>query len=361
MPNYTEFVLLITPTRLLALSVLLLNGFFLQAQQDFRPGFIVTTASDTVRGEVDYRGNAAMNEVCRFRTEGQKPVEYAPGNIAAYGLSDGRLFVSDTVDGDPLFLERLTSGRISLYSYRNEIYDYYLIEKSGLGLSKLEYRESERWVNGKRVINQSRSHILLLNYYMQDWPEAPAVTEDLGQPRRDNLLRLLEQYHAAVNPVETFEILEDRIPLIVLTPELVAGYNRYHEVLTLMVDNYTRFGAIAHIWMPRVNRKLYFRTGVLYSRFELEATTRSYYKFPVHLEYIYPSRTLRPRISYGHNFNNLTGGTVSGNLGIMARLANRIFLTADYEIEFDEQFVVIPVEFLSHAISVGIAVRLHGQ
>ena len=61
-PNYTDFVLL-------------LNGFFLQA----RPGFIVTTASDTVRGEVDYRGDAAMNEACRFRMEGQQPVEYAPG------------------------------------------------------------------------------------------------------------------------------------------------------------------------------------------------------------------------------------------------------------------------------------------
>ena len=64
--------------------------------------------------------------------------------------------------------------------------------------------------------------------------------------------------------------------------------------------------------MPRVNRNLYFRTGVLYSRLDL----------------------------YG---------------------ATRTFLTASYEIEFEKEFVIIPVAFLSQSVSVGIAVRLNGR
>ena len=302
-----------------------------------------------------------MNENCRFRTEGQQARVYEPGDIEGYGLADGRRFVAETVNERPFFLEQLTSGRVSLYYYRDELGDHYLIDKAGLGLSQLEYRESEKWVNGKRIASKSRSHLLLLNYYLQDWPDAPQATEDLGGPRHDNLIRLLENYHAAVSSNDTFEVLEQKMPLIVLTPEVVAGYTRYAEVPEMKTDNYSRVGALAHIWMPRVNRKLYFRTGVLYSQLDLYGTTRTYYKFPVQLEYVYPSEVFRPSFAYGPNFTNIIAGTVSGNLGAMVRLGNRTFLTAGYEIEFEEEYLIIPVQFLSQSVSVGIAVRLNGR
>ena len=127
-----------------------------------------------------------------------------------------------------------------------------------------------------------------------------------------NLIRLLEDYHAAVGSHHTFYVLEEKLPLIVLTPQVVAGYTRYAEVPEMKMGNFSRVGALAHIWMPRVNRNLCFRTGVLYSRLDL----------------------------YG---------------------ATRTFLTASYEIEFEKEFVIIPVAFLSQSVSVGIAVRLNGR
>ena len=261
-----------------------------------------------------------------------------------------------------MFLERLTNGRISLYYYRDKLDDHYLVDKAGIGLSKLQYRESEGRVNGRNVIRKSTSHILLLNYYMQDWPQAPKVTADLEKPRHDNLIRLLEQYHAALGSAETFDVLEKGTSLIALTAEMVGEYTRYNDNdLEVSVEDYPRVGVLAHIWMPRVNRKLYFRTGVLYSKFTLNGVSRTYYKFPVQLEYIYPSGTIRPRISYGPNFTNLIASTVSGHIGAMARLGKRAYLTAGYEIEFDEEYVVIPVAILSHSVSVGFAVRLSGR
>ena len=65
------------------------------AQQDFRPGYIVTSASDTLRGEVDYRGDIALSELCRYRNGSEQPREFEPEDIRAYGFADGRSFVSE--------------------------------------------------------------------------------------------------------------------------------------------------------------------------------------------------------------------------------------------------------------------------
>ncbi|MGB3801687.1 MAG: hypothetical protein WA952_17855 [Lewinella sp.] len=346
------------PSQSFIIVFLILAISSLSAQHDFRPGFIVTVANDTVAGEVDYRGDVTLNTLASFRTGEGKTAEYAPGTINAYGFDDGRLFVSETVDNQPLFLERLTSGRVDLYYFRDERFNHYLIDKPGLGLSMLEYKETIKRVRGKRVLNRSRSHVLLLNYYLQDWVDAPEKTKDLGEPRHEDLINLLRQYHAAVGAADDFEVLKEQPPLIVVSPELVGGYTKYFDVSDLSVTSYTPVGIIGHLWMPRFNERLYFRTGMLYTRFELESGSRGYYKLPVQLEYIYPSGAFRPRFAFGPNFNNLTANTVSGNIGAMVRVANRVFVTAAYELEFEQEFVIIPVDFLAQSVSVGVSLML---
>lgn len=107
---------------------------------------------------------------------------------------------------------------------------------------------------------------------------------------------------------QSFDVPEEKIPLIVLTPEIVADYTQYAEVPKMETDNYSRVGAPAHIWMPRVSRKPYLRTGVLYSRLDLDGATRTYYKFLVQLEYVYPSDVFRPSFAYGRNFHQYHRG-----------------------------------------------------
>ena len=62
-----------------------------------------------------------------------------------------------------------------------------------------------------------------------------------------NLIRLLEDYHAAVSLHHTFDVLQEKLPLIVLTPEVLAGYTRYAEVPEMKLGNCSRVGALAHI------------------------------------------------------------------------------------------------------------------
>ena len=346
-------------TPFIVCSLLLLASNVLPAQQDFRPGYIVTAAGDTLAGEVDYRGDLALGSEIRYRSADRKATVYTPGDLTAYGFDDGRTFVAHTVEGTSRFLEQLTTGRITLYYFRDDLGDHYLVDKPGLELSKLEYKESVKQVRGKRVFNRSRSHILLLNYFMQDWPAARERTADLGEPNHWKLIQLLEAYHAAVGEEASFEVLREQPPLIVLNPEITAGYTKYFDVNDLRVPSYAPVGIVAHVWMPRINEKLFFRTGVYFTRFQLEDKAMGYYKVPVQLEYVYPTGAFRPRFAYGPNFNNLTAGTVSGNLGAMLRVSDRLFLTAAYELEFEQEFVVVPVDFLAHSVSVGAAMLLN--
>jgi hypothetical protein len=39
----------------------------LQAQTDFRPGYVIGLNGDTIPGEIDYRGDKLMGETCTFR------------------------------------------------------------------------------------------------------------------------------------------------------------------------------------------------------------------------------------------------------------------------------------------------------
>ena len=327
-------------------------------QRDFRPGFIVTTASDTLYGEIDYRGDVAMGKACAFRQIGEGVTEYAPGEIAAYRFADGRLFLSEVIDEKPLFLECLATGIISLYYYRDETGNNYLVDKEGLKLTSLLYRESITNVDGRETYNRSRSHILTLNYFMSDVRDPASITRNLGEPKHHDLLRVLRAYHKALGAEEKLTIYQERAPFVVLLPELTGGFTQYYDVAELADQGYPEIGLIGHFWLPRINEKLYFRTGFSYSRLLVFEEKRGFVKVPLQLEYIAPSGVFRPRIAYGVVFNNLTAHTVSVNLGGNLKLAERLFLTASYDAELEQEFLLVPGRFVAGSIRLGCMVKL---
>ena len=131
---------------------------------------------------------------------------------------------------------------------------------------------------------------------------------------------------------QSFDVPEEKIPLIVLTPEIVADYTQYAEVPKMETDNYSRVGAPAHIWMPRVSSKPYLRTGVLYSRLDLYGATRPTTNSRYNLNMRNRPTSSGQTSPTDGIFTNIIAGTVSGNFGLMVRVAKRSFLTASYEI-----------------------------
>ncbi|WP_167851958.1 hypothetical protein [Hymenobacter elongatus] len=94
------------------------------AQSDFRPGYVVPTTGDTLRGEVDYRGEQRQAILCRFRAAANgAEVAYTPAQLRGYGLAQGQHYHSQLLPGavpQYVFLEVLALGTLALYHHADE-------------------------------------------------------------------------------------------------------------------------------------------------------------------------------------------------------------------------------------------------
>ncbi|WP_460616504.1 outer membrane beta-barrel protein [Hymenobacter ruber] len=107
-----------------------------QAQRNFRPGYIVRPAGDSLRGEVDVRGQQRMGLLCVFRANaGAATTQYTPTELKAYGLQGGARYEACQLPGGlttapggaalsssptTLFMQQLVQGKAKLYSYVDE-------------------------------------------------------------------------------------------------------------------------------------------------------------------------------------------------------------------------------------------------
>ncbi|GAA4362360.1 hypothetical protein GCM10023185_30210 [Hymenobacter saemangeumensis] len=106
-----------------------------QAQKNFKPGYIVRPEGDTLRGEIDQRGPQRMASICVFRPSADAAAtEYKPSMLKAYGLKDGAQYegwqlpavfipastvtTTLTPSAPPTegFLQVLARGRATLYA-----------------------------------------------------------------------------------------------------------------------------------------------------------------------------------------------------------------------------------------------------
>lgn len=154
--------------RLLFLGLLFTAGL-INAQTDFRAGYVIKENNDTLLGEIDYRGDLLMSEICRFRLNDKgKEVEYSPNDIVAYRFNESKYFVSKEFNGKKIFLEFLIKGQINIYYLRDDSGDHYFLEKEGTKIIEIPYEEGIRYKDDVPYFYKSTKHIGLLNYYMQD-------------------------------------------------------------------------------------------------------------------------------------------------------------------------------------------------
>ena len=117
------------------LALLLLLGAAVpvaQAQKNFRPGYVVRPAGDTLRGEIDLRGGQRMANLCLFRpAPGAEATPYAPADLKSFGLRGGARYDACQLPPAPstgaapnapaaLFLQVLAQGKAALYTFTDE-------------------------------------------------------------------------------------------------------------------------------------------------------------------------------------------------------------------------------------------------
>lgn len=127
----------------------LLTAAPVRAQTNFRPGYVLPLAGDTLRGEVDLRDGRANAERCRFRASAQaEAVPYLPAGLRGYGFTAERQHYraldlpaagAATAPGR-YFLEVLADGPAALYFLRDaQQHEFFYVASPQLPLTRLDH------------------------------------------------------------------------------------------------------------------------------------------------------------------------------------------------------------------------------
>ena len=339
---------------------LLFSVGLINAQTDFRSGYILKLNKDTVFGEIDYRVDKLMGEVCRFKIKGSE-VKYSPNDILEYRFIDSRYFVSKELKGKNVFLEILIKGQINIYYLRDSIGDHYFLEKDTSGIVEIPYEEGFRNANGSQYFYESKTHIGLFNYYMKDAP--PDFKERIaimGKPEHESLIKLAEDYHNKVCNDRACIIYEKKLQLFKLNIEIVGGLINYQNVDNIEKINYFQGGVLTHLWMPRVNENLYFKSGILLSTLNTANGKEVIYKVPIQIEYIYPKGVVRPVFAFGINLYNPYYHSYALTGGLNVEIDKSTYWGIYYGIDYNPNsyYSQLPKNFLSQSILAGLVIKL---
>jgi len=346
----------------LLLLIFLFATGVIDAQTDFRPGYIIKINGDTLFGEIDYRGDILMGTLCRFKSE-NTAIEtiYSPDDIAGYRFNNSKYFVSKEFNGKKIFFEFLIKGKIDIFYHKNDLGDHYFLEKDSTELVEIPQDETEiREKDGLKYLYVSKKHIGLLMYYMQDAPEFQARIADMGNLDHKTLIKLAEDYHNKVCGDRACIIYEKKLPPIKINLEVVGGVIDFRKSNDYTNKIYFQTGVLTHFWLPKISENLFIRTGVIFSTLESNMGTKSLYKIPIQVEYVYPKGIVTPKFAYGINMYLPLYQSCELMTGANIKLSKLLCLTFNYNLEFNPSEVVpiVPKSFLSHSILSGLLIKL---
>jgi hypothetical protein len=192
---------LLTAIKKTAFAFLLLSGSIpaVQAQSNFKPGYIITNQQDTVTGWINFRTDKRNQKQCEFKPDLKLAVKiYLPQDIAGYRFTDeGKYYVSHEIQlnetSQKVFLEFLVKGIMNLYYYADEV-DYYFFENQD-GKMEVVSQQPERVDN--MIIRQDNEYISRIRSLFQDYQTIVQKTEKLKFNQR-SMMDVAEEYHNEV-------------------------------------------------------------------------------------------------------------------------------------------------------------------
>ena len=195
---------------------------------------------------------------------------------------------------------------------------------------------------------------------MQDAPELQSEINELKRPEHDNLIELAKKYHDIVCNNESCIIYKKKKPALNLNLEIVGGFLKYNKPLDFDDKSYFSMGILAHLWLPRSNEKLYFRTGIIYSSIKLDNDKVAIYKIPLQIEYIYPKGRIVPKFAYGINLYKPLFMTVGFMGGMLIKLNEKVNVGLNLDLDFNPvgELPIIPKTLFSTTFLAGITMKL---
>lgn len=128
----------------LFLLVLISLSIGAKAQFNYKKGYVITNANDTIYGKIKDGGCNRNTKRCLFKeTKGRKAIKYYPADIKAYRFIDDKYYATKKVivKGKPryAFVDVLIDGKINLYHYRKTKDMNYYIEKKDSNMQGLAF------------------------------------------------------------------------------------------------------------------------------------------------------------------------------------------------------------------------------
>jgi len=199
--------------------LLLVNVLPISAHaQNFKEGWIVTQAGDTVEGWIDLRRNIKNNDAIRFTSSLDiEATRFTPSDILAYRVLNYSYFQAREItfhegDTELLFAEYLVEGKINLI----KVYERFFVEDEAGKLYELYIEEKivnlDKPGQKGRFLKKSTHHIGRLRTLMQDCPEVFDQMDELLTLHEKSLTRLVVAYNncVGVKPTE----YKERLPWI---------------------------------------------------------------------------------------------------------------------------------------------------
>ena len=257
-----------------------------QAQTDFRPGYIVPLSGDTVRGLADYRGAARSARLCQFRITAEALVTtYKPSELRGYGFSGVREYrtcltplpdsLGQAQAPQLCFLEILATGSASLYARREQAdgTSYYLQKgpATTVPVKKLDYRRVTVEVEGRNIFREINT---FRNTLSEAFADCPAMSLEVLRTEYllTSLIRVVNHYNACAQPQSPvrFSRKKAHLSLGVLvggfTSKLAFRGNGIQAGNTYTGGPALEAGLALQFVSPALNEKLMLRLEALYER-----------------------------------------------------------------------------------------------
>jgi hypothetical protein len=311
--------------RLIILLAITCIAEFSFSQTDYRNGYVITNAGDTLSGFVDYQEKAKAYKSCDFKvSKGQNTITYEPGSIIGYGFENDKFYQSREVSiknqpSQVVFLEVIVRGLVSLYKFEQT----YFIEKGNDGLQQLINETKEVFIDGKRVLKKTNQHIGTINILVFDCAEIRQRVQKIRLDERA-LTKLIEDYNQCKGePSITFKAKKPWTKAVIgvtgglnislINFEANPGYE--HLAGNFEVSKSPVIGVSFDISSPRLSERISFHGDLLYltSKYynytlynSSSSVERNYVtielqqlKVPIGIRYTFPIRKFTPYFNAG--------------------------------------------------------------
>lgn len=318
--------------------LILCSLYDLKGQTNFRPGYVITTDNDTLKGLIDYRSETRNSKKCDFKEAQNSAVkEFLPFSIKGYRFTDGKFYISKSVNINnteiQLFLEFLVDGISNLYYYFDGASIHYFIEKADGHFFELTNVKKIIHKEGLEFTHETKRFTGLLKFAYADCPQIfPLINNARFEDK--SLIELSKKYHDYVCDGEKCVIYEKQLPgvrvniapFVSMNGSFLKFKNVFlYDVINFKIGSYPSVGLLLNTSLPRASEKLSFQVSVEFGKnyfygtgvnsrndaFEEIHLHTSFLKGRAGLKYTYPKGKIRPTL--------LVGGTLSKLFNIDGR------------------------------------------